>query len=300
MAQNSNEKQHCPLYSQLGEYTTRILEDYYFSGLKLGLKTVTRNGLIYEAQGKKDFSLEPTCIGEFREQFPFKFQRDKLGFSGFVDCLLHTKGNISCETVVDLTSACGLIASLSATGGEAHRLNTKVNWQQKYVSSSNDLVVGPTKRIESSVVFGYANVFVGGKILWETSQASKSYDWTLVCSYQDGNTGDITLFVHDKGQSITCSYVHHVSQQLSFATRFVYSRNINRRALQFGAQYYLDPNTILKSKVDTCGTIALSCMQEIPSSKTPWKVRIGLSSHIDVASVEKKSPGMGISVELES
>ncbi|GJQ14224.1 hypothetical protein GpartN1_g6015.t1 [Galdieria partita] len=286
----------CPLFSKIGDYVSRVLQDGYFSGVHFGVATQTKQGIIYHLRGKRNSGTNPVFVGQWNQEIPFQQETSWIDRGSFGVNLL-SKGPVSCESVLDMSTKLGLIATLSAFGNDDESFKAQFDWQRKQVALSTNLIFGIEPKLEHSLVVGFSHLLVAAQVTLEP--ALKFPSWVVACNYQDGDAGQVTLLIHDKGPSVTCSYLHNISSRLSVAARFVYSSNIEQRSLIFGAQYYLDCDTLLKAKVDSTGTIALSCIQQLTKS-SPWKVQIGFSSFIDVASVEKKSPAMGISLQVES
>ncbi|EME28717.1 hypothetical protein Gasu2_14430 [Galdieria sulphuraria] len=286
----------CPLFSKIGDYVSRVLQDGYFTGVNFGVGTQTKQGIIYQLQGKTYSGTEPFFAGQWNQEIPFQQETSWIDRGSFGVRLL-SKGPVCCESVLDMSKRFGLMATLSAFESDHERFKAQFDWQRKHVALSTNFIFGVAPKMETSLVVGFSNLLLATQLALEPT--FKFPSWVVACNYQDGDSGQITLFIHDRGPSVTCSYLHNVSGRLSVAARFVYSSNIEQRSLVFGTQYYLDNDTLLKAKVDSSGTIALSCIQQLTRS-APWKVQIGISSFIDVASVEKKSPAMGVSLQVES
>lgn len=285
----------CPLFSKIGDYVARVLQEGYFTGTQLQVTTLSKQGIIYRLEGKVGSGNEPLFIGQWNQEIPF--QETSFIDKGSLGVCLQPKGPVSFESVLDMSTKLGLVATLSTLGSDSERFKAQFDWQSKHAAVSTSMSFGVAPQLESSVVLGFSHLLVATQAVLDTS--FKFASWIVACSYQDRDSGQVTLFIHDRGRCITCSYLHNISNRLSVAARFVYSAKVEQRCLSFGTQYYLDNETILKAKVDSSGMIGLSYIQQLTKNES-WKVQIGISSLIDVACVEKKAPAMGISLQVES
>jgi len=204
----------CPLFTKIGEYVTRVLQDGYISGINFQIATRTKQGIVYQLQGKKGSGIDPSFVGQWDQEIPFQDASflDKASFG----VRLLSKGPISFQSVVDMSSQLGLTATLSAFDND--RLKTQLDWQTRRASFSTNVSFGVVPKWDSSVVVGFSHLLVATQVVLEQGKVPS---WVVACNYQDGESGQVTLFIHDRGRSVTVSDVFLLDVKCIQAFEFV-------------------------------------------------------------------------------
>ena len=106
------------------------------------------------------------------------------------------------------------------------------------------------------------------------------------------------ILVHrnNKGDSLTASYYHLINPLSSTAVggEITHSFSSNENTMTFGTQHALDPQTMVKARVNNYGKASALIQHE-------WRPKslITLSGEVDIKSIEKGSK-VGLSLVLKS
>lgn len=273
------------LYKDLGKTAKKLLnDDFIYGDKKVQLKTKTSNGMTYTSTGilsGKDESIaaDLSC---------------KYSFSGAtMTTKLFTSGKMTHETVLEKTGVKGLKLTVLGGLGPKQTLVATGEYVHPHMSAVVAANLLGTPAVYPAVTVGLHGVTVG--VQGDFNVDKKEFGAVNgVINYSTTKDHEATAMLLKNGGLAKFTYSHVVSRDFSVAAEFVYDTTDKSKVLTMGTKYEVDPETTLKTKINSAGAMSLSYIQEIRKNTT-----LTLCTRFDVCNPEKPSQTFGLSLVME-
>ncbi|KAG8056521.1 hypothetical protein GUJ93_ZPchr0002g25145 [Zizania palustris] len=194
-------------------------------------------------------------------------------------------------TVDELTPGLKSILSFAVPDQRSGKFELQYLHDYAGVNASIGLTANPIVNLSS--VFGTKALAVGADVSLDTATGNLTkYNAGLSFTNQDLIA---SLNLNNKGDSLTASYYHIVSEITSTAVgaELTHSFSSNENTLTFGTRHALDPLTTVKARFNNSGK-ASALLQHEWRPKSLWTI----SAEVDTKAIEKSSK-VGIAVVLK-
>lgn len=266
------------------------MEDDYIAGQKkIQLKTKTSNGMTYTTTGKL------TTASKTAKDILSGDISCKYSLSGAtLTTKLLTSGEMSQEVVLENTGVNGLkLTLLGGLGGAAQTLTATGEYIHHHAAMLTSVKCLGAPSVSSSLTLGSNGVTAGikGDFDIETKELKNTES---VINYSNGKEHEATCKVTDYGSKFNFAYSHIRNEDFSVAANLQYEKEADRKTLAMGVKYEVDPETTLKSKIDSNGQFSLSYVQQIRRNTT-----LTLCSQFSVLSGDKNTHKLGLGLVIE-
>jgi len=106
-------------------------------------------------------------------------------------------------------------------------------------------------------------------------------DYNVGAEYSEGPI-TLSLVTKQQGEAIEASYFQKLSKATRIGSTFSHSPENDTRTLKFGGHHQFDAATVIKSKVGTCGTVAVAVEHRLASPS----VLVGVAASFNALSKE--------------
>ncbi|KAL5201796.1 hypothetical protein ABZP36_036150 [Zizania latifolia] len=269
------------LYPEIGKKAKDLLYKDYQTDHKFTLTTYTTNGVAITATSTKKADL---IFGEIQSQIKNK--------NITIDVKANSDSNVVTTVTVDeLTPGLKSILSFAVPDQRSGKFELQYLHDYAGVNASIGLTANPIVNLSS--VFGTKALAVGADVSLDTATGNLTkYNAGLSFTNQDLIA---SLNLNNKGDSLTASYYHIVSEITSTAVgaELTHSFSSNENTLTFGTRHALDPLTTVKARFNNSGK-ASALLQHEWRPKSLWTI----SAEVDTKAIEKSSK-VGIAVVLK-
>ncbi|KAG8049609.1 hypothetical protein GUJ93_ZPchr0009g2451 [Zizania palustris] len=269
------------LYPEIGKKTRDLLYKDYQTDHKFTLTTYTTNGVAITATSTKKADL---IFGEIQSQIKNK--------NITIDVKANSDSNIVTTVTVDeLTPGLKSILSFAVPDQRSGKFELQYLHDYAGVNASIGLTANPIVNLSS--VFGTKSLAVGADVSLDTATGNLTkYNAGLSFINQDLIA---SLNLNNKGDSLTASYYHTVSEftRTAVGAELTHIFSSNENTLTFGTQHALDPLTVVKARFNNSGK-ASALLQHEWRPKSLWTI----SAEVDTKAIEKSSK-VGIAVVLK-
>ncbi|KAG8056520.1 hypothetical protein GUJ93_ZPchr0002g25145 [Zizania palustris] len=269
------------LYPEIGKKAKDLLYKDYQTDHKFTLTTYTTNGVAITATSTKKADL---IFGEIQSQIKNK--------NITIDVKANSDSNVFTTVTVDeLTPGLKSILSFAVPDQRSGKFELQYLHDYAGVNASIGLTANPIVNLSS--VFGTKALAVGADVSLDTATGNLTkYNAGLSFTNQDLIA---SLNLNNKGDSLTASYYHIVSEITSTAVgaELTHSFSSNENTLTFGTRHALDPLTTVKARFNNSGK-ASALLQHEWRPKSLWTI----SAEVDTKAIEKSSK-VGIAVVLK-
>ncbi|KAL6846318.1 hypothetical protein ACP4OV_023766 [Aristida adscensionis] len=270
------------LYTEIGKKTRDLLYRDYQTDHKFTLTTYTANGVAITATSTKKADL---IFGEIQSQIKNK--------NITVDVKANSDSNVLTTVTVNEIATPGLKTILSFAVPDQRSGKVELQYLHDYagVNASIGLTANPVVNLSS--VFGTKALAVGADVSLDTANGNfTKYNAGLSFTNEDLIA---SLNLNNKGDSLTASYYHTVSQLTSTAVgaELTHSFSSNENTLTFGTQHALDPLTLVKARINNSGKASALIQHEFRP-----KSLFTISAEVDTKTIEKSSK-VGIALALK-
>ena len=248
------------------------------------MQSRTANGITYSAK-----AIEVGKSGSLAGDLAIKYQV----YGAAMTTKLFTAGYLTNEAVIDRLGVKGL--KLTVLGGltsESQTGSASLEYLHPNFAASAKVATGGPK-LAGSLAVGSEGWTVGAEAEYDAeSQVLKSVNGAL--NYIDGKESEATLTVLDAGKVTKFAYSHDIRSDFSVAAEFAYDTENDSKLMTMGTKYNIDPITILKTKIDSAGTLAVSYIQALRPNTT-----LALCTKFDVRNMEKGTNKIGMSLCID-
>ncbi|KAA8498864.1 Mitochondrial outer membrane protein porin 2 [Porphyridium purpureum] len=274
------------MYADLGKTARKLLNDDYVSDAKVKVVSKSSAGTSFTID-----SVNNAKSGALAGELAIK---GTIPGQVVVNSKLNTTGKVSSEMTLDKLGVTGLKLVLTgATGpGISPAASAKVEYTHKHFAMTSlfDVLGGPT--VTASFATGHAGLFAGMEAQFKAADNTLSkIDGAI--SFADSKTSEVTVALLNKASMIKTSYSHSVNSTVSVAGEVVYNLKDSSKLLTMGAHYVLNPDAVLKTKINTDGNMSTSYITMLQPATT-----LTLSSVLNVKELDKGQK-LGISLAYE-
>ncbi|XP_039118570.1 mitochondrial outer membrane porin-like [Dioscorea cayenensis subsp. rotundata] len=270
------------LYSEIGKKARDLLYKDYQTDQKFTLTTCTPNGFAITASGTKKSDL---IFGEIQTQLKNKYVTVDVKANS--DSSLLTTVTANDVATPGLKTICSFVVPDQKSG--------KAELQYLHDYAGVNAAIGLTRNplLNLSGVIGTNTFATGVDVAFDTATGN----FTKYNSAVSFTNVDLiaSIALNNNGDSLTASYYHLINPLLSTAVggEITHSFSSNENTMTFGTQHALDPQTIVKARINNYGKASALIQHE-------WRPKslITLSGEVDTKSIEKGSK-VGLSLVLK-
>lgn len=248
------------------------------------VKSRTANGITYTAK-----AVEMSKTGTLAGDLAIKYQV----YGASMTTKLFTAGQITNEAVIDQLGVKGL--KLTVLAGLAPNTQTgsaTLEYLHPNIATTAMVSTGGPG-LYGSMAFGLEGLTVGAEAQYDAdSQVLKTVNGAI--NYVDGKESEATLTMLNMGKVAKFAYSHDISRDFSVAAEFAYDTESDNKLMTMGTKYNLDPITMLKTKIDSAGSLAVSYIQALRPNTT-----LVLCTKFDVRGMEKGTNKIGMSLCID-
>ncbi|PIN17015.1 Porin/voltage-dependent anion-selective channel protein [Handroanthus impetiginosus] len=269
------------LYSDIGKRARDLLYKDYQGDQKFTLTTYTSNGVAITSSGTRKGELLIADVSTLLKNKNIT-----------TDVKVDTNSNVFTTITLD-EPAPGVKAIFSFVAPDQKSGKVELQYLHEYAGINTSLGLTAKPIVNFSGVAGNQKAAFGTDISFDTATGN----FAKCNAGVSFNTADLiaSLFVNDKGQTITASYFHTVSPltNTSVGAELTHSFSSNENTLTIGAQHSLDPLTSVKARVNNYGKASALLQHE-------WRTKslITISGEVDTRAIEK-SAKIGLSLALK-
>ncbi|KAM0932448.1 putative Porin domain superfamily, eukaryotic porin/Tom40 [Dioscorea sansibarensis] len=271
------------LYSEIGKKARDLLYKDYQTDQKFTLTTCTPNGVAITASGTKKSDL---IFGEIQTQLKNKNMT--------VDVKANSDSSLLTTVTVNEVVTPGLKSIFSFVVPHHKSGKTELQYLHDYTGVSATVGLTSNPIVNLSGVIGTNTFAAGVDVAFDTATGNFTKYNTAVSVTNADLIASVAL--NNKGDSLTASYYHLINPLSSTAVggEITHSFSSNENTMTFGTQHALDPQTMVKARVNNYGKASALIQHE-------WRPKslITLSGEVDTKSIEKGSK-VGLSLVLKS
>ncbi|KAH7686545.1 voltage-dependent anion channel protein 2 [Dioscorea alata] len=270
------------LYSEIGKKARDLLYKDYQTDQKFTLTTCTPNGVAITASGTKKSDL---IFGEIQTQLKNKYVTVDVKANS--DSSLLTTVTANDVATPGLKTICSFVVPDQKSG------KAELQYLHDYAGVSAAIGLTWNPLLNLSGVIGTNTFAAGVDVAFDTTTGN----FTKYNSAVSFTNVDLiaSIALNNNGDSLTASYYHLINPLLSTAVggEITHRFSSNENTLTFGTQHALDPQTIVKARVNNYGKASALIQHE-------WRPKslITLSGEVDTKSIEKGSK-VGLSLVLK-
>lgn len=248
------------------------------------LKTKTLNGVTYDTVG---------VLGDNASELTGALSCKYLVSGASMKTMLTTNGALSHETTLENTGVDGLKVTVLGGVGPKQTLVVTGEYCHPHFSAlvAANCIGKPS--VTTSIAVGMHGLTAGLQTTFDVEKKEMGKINGLV-NYSNGKEHEATLQLLDKAKKAKFCYSHIVKPDFSVAAEFDYDTSDESKVLTMGTKYSIDPETTLKSKLDSTGSVWLSYSQEIRKSTT-----LTLCTKFDARNMDKPSQQFGLTLAIE-
>ncbi|XP_057485269.1 mitochondrial outer membrane protein porin of 36 kDa-like [Actinidia eriantha] len=269
------------LYSDIGKKAKDLLYKDYQSDHKFILTTYTSTGVALTSSGTKKGEL---FLADVAAQLKNK--------NITTDIKVDTNSKLFTTITVDEPTP-GLKTIFSFIVPDQRSGKVELQYLHDYAGISTSIGLTATPIVNFSGVAGNNVVSLGTDIAFDTATGNIT---KCNAGLSFSNADLITsLTVNDKGDSLTASYYHYVSQltHTAVGAELIHSFSSNENTLTIGTQHALDPLTTVKARLNSYGKASALIQHE-------WRPKslFTISGEVDTRAIEK-SAKIGLALALK-
>ncbi|XP_050216299.1 mitochondrial outer membrane protein porin 2-like [Mercurialis annua] len=269
------------LFSDFGKKARDLLNKDYAADHKITVSSSSDSGLDITSNL---FTKGGLSSGDVATRYKFK--------NGSLDVKFVTDSNIlTTLRATDLPSSTNVIASLKLPDFNSGKLEVQYFHEHAGISVAAGLNHSPA--VDLSATIGTPTIAFGAESTYTTVSGNfAKYNAGVSYSTPDSNA---SVILADKGDSIKASYLHH----LDLLNKGVLGGEISRRfstnenTLTVGCSFLVDPQTVLKAKLDNHGSLGALLQHEINRQSL-----LAISGAFDTKALQK-NPKFGFTLALK-
>ncbi|KAK3425595.1 hypothetical protein EUGRSUZ_F02253 [Eucalyptus grandis] len=270
------------LFSDFGKKAKDLLAKDYSSDQKFTLASDSETGLALSSTVGKNGALSSGNVTA-------QYKRD----NAVLDVKVDTESNQISTTLIitDILPSTRAIASLKLPDYDAGKLEAQ--YFHEHATFSMAVTASQSPVVDVSATIGTPSIAFGA----ETSYTTDSHKFV---KYNAGVSmtkpiSNASVILADKGDSLRFSYMHHLDQLNRGAVVGEISRKFstNENTLTVGCSYLVDPNTIVKAKLNNHGNLGALLRHELKP-----KSYLTISGAFDTKALDKY-PKFGLALSLK-
>ncbi|XP_074575233.1 mitochondrial outer membrane protein porin 5-like [Curcuma longa] len=270
------------LFSDIGKKAKDLLtKDYYTYDQKLSVSSSSVSGVALTSAAVRKGGL---CTFDVGSQYKYK--------NTLIDAKVDTESNISATLIIsDILPSTKAIASIKLPDYNSGKL--EVQYLHHHASLASVVTLNKSPLIELSGTIGAQGIAFGSEVGYDTSSGVLTkYNAGIDLTKPEYNASVILM---DKGDTLKASLVRHLDETqrntgvLEILRRF----SINENTVTVGAQYALDPQTIVKARLNNFGKLGALLQHEV----IPKSI-LTISGELDTKALER-TPKFGLALALK-
>ncbi|KAJ8773243.1 hypothetical protein K2173_028420 [Erythroxylum novogranatense] len=269
------------LFSDFGKKARDSLTKDYISDQKITISTLSESGVALNSNLVKKGSLSS---GDVTAQFKHK--------KAVFDVKLDTESNIlTTLTITDFPTSTKAVASIRLPDYNSGKL--EVQYFHEHASFTAAVGLNKSPALDLSAAIGTPGIAFGAEATYVTASGEFMKYNTGVSLTKPESSASVILA--DKGDSIRVSYLHHLNQLRGGAVVGDISRRFstNENTLTVGCSYIVDPQTVLKAKLNNHGSLGALLQHELRP-----KSFLTVSGAFDTKDLQK-TPKFGMALSLK-
>ncbi|EEF52285.1 mitochondrial outer membrane protein porin 2 [Ricinus communis] len=268
------------LFSDFGKKAGDLLNKDYSTDHKIAVSSSFASGGITSSLYTKG----GLSSGDVATQLKFK--------NGSLDIKINTESNILATlTATELPSSTKVIASVKLPDYNSGKLEVQYFHEHAGITAAAGLNHSPV--VDVSATIGTPTIAFGAETSYTTATGEfPKYNAGVRYSTADSNA---SVILADKGDSIQVSYLHHLDllNKGTFGGMISRKFSTNENTLTVACSYVVDPQTVLKAKLNNHGNLGALLQHEINP-----KSLLTLSGSFDTKNLQK-NPKFGLALSLK-
>ncbi|KAI8978374.1 eukaryotic porin/Tom40 [Pilobolus umbonatus] len=275
-------------FNDIGKSAKDLLsKDYPVGGVKLEVKTVAPNGVVFKVNGQRD-NKSAAIVGDLEVKYADK--KKGLTFTEVWTTSNQLNGKVEIENNLAKGLKLELFASvLPSTSDKAGKISATYKKPNLHSVATFDIF---KTNFNVNTVFGQQGFLVGGDVTYNVLDA-KIGRYNAAVGYTAPEYG-VAVHATNNLNNYAASYYHRVSQDIEASGKAAWdSKGSNAVALEVGAKFILDPSTFVKAKISNSGVLGLAYTQDLRPG-----VKINFGASIDTGRLNENAHKLGLSLTL--
>jgi len=275
-------------FNDIGKLSKDLLsKDYPVGGVKLEVKTVASNGVVFKVNGQRD-NKSAAIVGDLEVKYADKQK-------GFTCTEVWTTSNqINGKIEIENNLAKGLkleifSSVLPSTCGKAGKISATYKKPNVHTVATFDVF---QTNFNVNTVFGQQGFLVGGDVAYNVLEG-KIGRYNAAIGYSAADYG-VAVHATNNLNNYAASYYHRVNADLEASGKAAWdSKGSNAIGLEVGAKLKLDSTTFVKTKISNSGVLGLAYSQDLRPG-----VKINFGASIDTGRLNENAHKLGLSLTL--
>jgi len=276
-----------PEFNDIGKSAKDLLEkDFNLGKTKLEAKTTSSHGVEFNT------TFERTNSDFIKGELKTKYKQNNFTFTDTINTDTDLGLKIEANDLIE-GAKFDIDSNYNPNSGKTD-LKTGFNYKKKDVITSTGSFNVLSNKAKFDAVLGFNKFLFGAQFAFPLQNPQKS-EMSAIFGYVDKEYA-LTLIADkgDKAPQFQARYHHKISDEITVAVKTVWPTKENKLSVDFGAQYHLDKDAYLKTRIGSNAKIDFAYVQKITKD---LKASFGLS--VDTHKLDAGSHQYGFGLTFE-